>query len=362
MRRRQLTECVVGALLLAWVHFAMSQSAPGQSSGFAGASVQSDSSPDVELRTGTALTREGKLGEAIPHLIAARRSGSNSFATGFNLAICYVGTGNYKKAIGTLEELQASGNNSAALNNLLAQAYIGDGRTKRALESFNEAVSQTPKDEKLYVFIADACTDHQDYLTGLEIVEKGLDQLPESARLHYERGLFLARVDRLEEAKPEFDRAVALGQGSYISSLAAVQKYLYDDKYPEAIRLLREEIKAGREDYQIDSLLGTVLMKQGAAPGDPEFSEAKAALEAAANSHPNYSATQIALGKVYAMEGRNVEAVKHLEAGRRLEPDNPEVYTGLAMAYQHLGDMDKARECHAQLKRLLDLKTNSRQP
>ncbi len=49
-----------------------------------------------ELQAGTSLTREGELPEAIPHLLAARAAGADPYATGVNLAICYIGTGRYK--------------------------------------------------------------------------------------------------------------------------------------------------------------------------------------------------------------------------------------------------------------------------
>ena len=75
--------------------------------------------------------------------------------------------------------------------------------------------------------MADACTDHHAYDMGLRVVDQGLQQLPQSARLHYERALFLARLDRLEEAKPEFDRAAQIAPGTYIADLALVQKRLY---------------------------------------------------------------------------------------------------------------------------------------
>jgi predicted Zn-dependent protease len=106
----------------------------------------------------------------------------------------------------------------------------------------------------------------------------------------------------------------------------------------------------------MSSLLGTVLMKEGAAPGQPEFTEAKEALEKSVQERPDYSATQIALGKLYGMEGRFVDAVEHLEIGRRLEPNNPEVYASLSHAYLRLGDRVKARQCQAELLRLLDEK------
>jgi tetratricopeptide (TPR) repeat protein len=323
------------------------QGAP--SSGAAATLVQSQ----LEFQAGADLTRQGRLQDAIPHLLAAQKAGSDSYATNVNLGICYVGLGRYKEAIAALESLRTSGYRTGVVENLLTQAYLGDGQMKAAMETFQQAASLTPKDEKLYAFVADACTDHQAYDLGLHVTDVGLQQLPDSARLHYERALFLARLDRLEEAKPEFDRAAQLGPGSYVADLALVQKRLYDDDYKGAILLLHEVVKDGHRDPQTLSLLGTVLMQAGAAPGEPEFAEAKAVLEESAGGRPDYSATQIALGKIYSMEGRFAEAAEHLETGRRLEPGNRSVYAALAHVYRKMGDLDRARLMEAQLAQML---------
>jgi len=171
--------------------------------------------------------------------------------------------------------------------------------------------------------------------------------------LHYERALFLGRLGRIDEGKPEFDRAAQLAPGSYIGYLARVQEDLYDDDLAAADKVLRQAIQAGHRDYRMLSLLGTVLLHEGAAPGQPQFAEAKAALQESARLRPDFSTTQIALGKIYLMQGRPREAVDHLEIGRRLEPENPSVYANLANAYEQLGESEKAREMRTQTGRLL---------
>jgi predicted Zn-dependent protease len=316
-----------------------------------------DATARAELETGSQLTAHGFLQQAIPHLLTAQSAGINPYATGINLGICYLGTGNYKQAIAVLQALEDKGLGSAAADNLLSQAYIGDAQPQEALRSFRRAAADTPKDEKLYAYLADACTDHKDDALGLEIVDQGLVQLPRSARLHYEKALFLSQLGRFEEGKPEFERAAQLAPGSYIGYLALVQENLYEDKLSAADRILHEAIQSGQRDYRMLSLLGTVLLHEGAAPGEPGFVEARTALEQSAQENPGYSATQIALGKVYLMENQPQKAVDHLEIGRRLEPDNPAVYTSLASAWDQLGNHAQARLMRIEMGRLLAKKT-----
>jgi Flp pilus assembly protein TadD len=308
----------------------------------------------TELDTGARLTASGRLQEAIPHLLAAQQAGIAPYAAGVNLGICYLGTGNPSQAIAVLEALNAAGLGSAAVDNLLAQAYIANAQPEDALRAFRRAAARTPKDEKLYAYLADACRDHRDYDLGLAIMDQGLQQLPDSARLHYEKALFLSQLGRFEEAgSSEFDRAAQLAPSGYIGFLAVVQKDLYQDDLAAADKVLHQAIQSGQRDYRILSLLGTVLLHEGAAPGQPEFTEAENALEESAQQNPDYSATQIALGKIDLIENQPREAIDHLEVARRLEPDNPAVYATLAGAYDRLGDHAQARLLRQQLGRLL---------
>lgn len=324
-----------------------------------GALVQQNSPAETEMRStkelqaGTSLTRNGELQEAIPHLLSARAAGADSYAAGVNLAICYFGTGDYKQAISELENLRSIGKGTTVVFNLLAQASLADGQPQAAWNSFLAAVALAPDDEKVYAYFADACTDAHNIEMGLRAMSFGLSHLPDSARLHYERGLFLAQLDRLDEARPEWDRAAQLAPDTYIGTQALVQRDLYDGKFKQAIERVLAAISAGNRDYQTLSLLGLVLLRSGALPGDPGFAQAQAVLEESAHTNPEYSPTQIALGRIYVLEERYREAVEHLEIGRRLEPRNPTVYSNLARAYQSLGDLAKAHEMREQFARLL---------
>jgi predicted Zn-dependent protease len=314
---------------------------------------QTSSDPESELRTGIDLTRQGMMTQAIPHLQAASGHVKDAYAAEFNLALCYVGTGQFEMAIGVLNSLRASAHDTPAMNNLLAQVYAGEGKQQPAMKALEAAAAQSPTDEKLYALVADACSDYKQYELGLQVVSLGLTRLPQSPRLHYERALFLAQLDRFEEAKPEFERAISLQPEGDIAYLAMVQEALYEDRIPDAVRLARQGIAAGHRDAVLLSLLGTVLLHAGAAPGQPEFAEARTALEESVSERPNYSSAQIALGSLYLLDNRLDDAVTHLEIGRRLEPRNPAVYTHLAKAYRRLGERQKAQEMLATLGQLV---------
>ncbi len=305
---------------------------------------------ETESRAGTELTRQGHYQEAIPHLVAARRQ-AQSYVTDFNLALCYIATEQFPQAIAILDELRRD-HDTADVENLLAQAHIGAGDTAKALASFQRAAAITPTNEKLYLFVADACMAAAEYELGVKVVDIGLHNLPQSARLHYERGVFLSSLDDFDNAKPSFDEAAKLGAGGSIGYVATAHKNLIAGDVEAAISAAREGVKKGQKDYLLFALLGDALLRAGASPGQPEFKEAQDALEKSVALRAGFADSQLALGKLYLLASRADDAVTHLELAGQLTPRNPSVYSNLANAYRRRGDNERAQMALQELARL----------
>jgi predicted Zn-dependent protease len=311
-----------------------------------------DPQAELELREGTALTHDGHFTEAIPHLKAARGRVADEYAANFNLALCYVATGTYKYAISVLDDLRRDGRDTTDVENLLAQAYIGSGQMSEAWVAVEQAAAKSPQNEKLYVFVSDACTDHQNFDLGLKVVELGLRNLPQSARLHYQRGMFLTQLDRFDQAKPDFELAEKLAPEGAIGFLSQAERSMLEGDIPHALGAAREGIAKGFQDPVLLTVLGASLLRSGVTPGQPEFAEAQSALERSVAERPNDAASQIALGEIYLHAGRLDDAITHLEKARQMKPNQPAVYANLAKAYQRHGDTQQAQQALAVLERL----------
>ena len=316
------------------------------------ASLSPQSQGEEELRLGTALTRRGSFSEAIPHLLAARGQVANEYAASFNLALCYVAIRRFTEAIHVLSDLRSGGHDGVDVENLLAQAYVGNAQPQEALASLQKAASLAPQDEKLYSFVIDACTASKDYGLGLKVVELGLSNLPQSARLHYQRALLLTQLDEFDQAKPDFDLAGKVAQGSELGYLASAQEELLEGDISAAVRTGREAVKQGYDNHALLAVLGEALIRSGVNAGEPEFAEATTVLEKAVEQQSNDATSQIALGSLYLAGGRLENAIAHLEKARELDPDSPSVYSNLARAYQRHGDIQQAQDALATLQKL----------
>ncbi|MGC1418206.1 MAG: tetratricopeptide repeat protein [Candidatus Acidiferrum sp.] len=361
--RRPIFFVTIHSLVLLLISAAACAPADAAQNPFSG-SVPQTSAPDQlpqysdspnaeeELRAGVGLTQRGQFSEAIPHFLAAKGRVGDEYAVEFNLALCYVATSQFPQAIRVLTALRRERTASVNIENLLAQAYIGDGQAEQSMKALQRAASLDPKNEKLYGFVADACADHRDYEFGMRVLALALHNLPDSARLHYQRGYFLAMLDRFDDAKPEFALAVSLAPHSEVAFLAAAQQAYFSGNMAETIHAARTGIQQGYENYLLLTMLGDALIRSGAAPGTPEFEEARGALEKATELRPGYVMAQIALGNILEMDNQAAAAAEHFEKARQLDPRNPSVYSHLAVAYRRLG---KPRQADAMLATLAQL-------
>ncbi len=302
-----------------------------------------DAQAEQALQRGIALAQQGHFEEAIPFFLRARGRVSNEYAASFDLALCYVSTSKFGDAIPILQELGKTQNMKAEVYSLLAQAFLGVGKESEASDAFQKAISLDPKNEKLYLFVADACMESHSYEFGMKVLEEGLRNSPQSPRLHYVKGIFYSFLNEPDKSEDELEMVAKIAPGSVIASLATAQKGLLDGDTAETIRAAREGIRKDPENYILLAILGQALIRNGAGPGQPEFDEAKDALEKSVARNPDYWVSQLALGQVYLMVNRLDDAIAHLESARR-RSSSPSVYSQLAIAYRRHGDMAQAKE------------------
>ena len=317
-----------------------------------GQAGRANSAAEAELQKGIELTRGAKFNEAIPHFLAAQGQVRDASALSFNLALCYVGTGQYPHAIALLNELRSNGLKNANLENLLTQALLGNGQPEEAFAAFERASRLAPENEKLYLYVVESCMGNGYLDMGLRVVEIGLKRLPRSAPLVFEHGILLAQLDFIGEAMKELQKVTELAPGSDVAYIAAAQKSLFESEVDEAVRIAREGIGKGKKHFMLLALFGEAVVLSGVEPGSKEFAEARAALEQSIALSPTYVSARMTLGKLYLMERRMDDAIVHLNVARELNPKNPAVYSNLAAAYRRRGDTAKAEEMLAILDKL----------
>ena len=176
----------------------------------------------------------------------------------------------------------------------------------RRSKVFKKLPRSRPPNEKLYLFVADACTDSQNYHLGLKIVDAGLQNLPQSARLHYQRGTFLAHLDQMDIARRISKLPAKLEPGSNIAFIVQAQENLFAGNISESIRIAREGIANHHQTAALLTILGQALFRSGLTPGQREFAETKAALKNLSQPAPMTLEYKLISGRLYLMENRSM--------------------------------------------------------
>ena len=167
-------------------------------------------SADNHFEAGLLLARLSKYPAAIREFELARNGYANPYDAGFNLMLAYIKAGRAADAVRTGEDLGSRGYRRAELYDVLGQAYEAAGQTKEAYDALRTAANIDPTYAASYLDLIALCIAHRNYDLGLEIAGIGVQRLPDSDRLHLQRGIVLAMKEQFSDARTEFEIALKL--------------------------------------------------------------------------------------------------------------------------------------------------------
>ena len=306
----------------------------------------------AQFQLALALATHNHFAEAIPYFEAVKNQYPDSYDAGFNLAICYVETRQFTRAIDLLLALKSHGYKTAELDNLLAESYHGTGQLQPEIDALREATQLAPEDENNYIDLAALCIDHDGFDLALEVLDVGLRYRPQSDRLVFQRGIAHAMKNEFALAERDFQLASQLAPDKNLSYAGLGVGYMQTGNVAEAIRTLRERIKEKPADATLQYLLGKALIRSGASSGDAEFAEVRRAFEASIELSPSFVPSKVELAKIDLLENRVDEAVSLLETARSLDPEDNAAWSQLAIAYRRQGKLDEAKEALVTLSKL----------
>ena len=303
------------------------------------------------FEAGLMLARLAKYEDAARQFELAKPGYSDAYAVNFNLTLAYLKNLDYPAAIRTAQESIAKGNQKTELYNLLSQAYEGSGQTLEAYEALRTAAKLDPQDENNYLDLAALCVDHANYDLAMEIVNIGVGNLPQSDRLHLQRGAVLAMKGKSAEAAADFETASKLAPQKNLPYVARGITLLQAGEAAKAIELLRQRTAASPSDYMGHYILAEALNRDGPSPGSPEEREVVLCLERSIRLKADFSGARATLGKTLLRRGEVERAIQELEKALELDPKDESPMYQLAQAYRRKGDLNRAKDLFAKVDR-----------
>jgi Flp pilus assembly protein TadD len=305
-----------------------------------------------QFEAGMIFVRLEKYIQAAQRFEMARKDYPDPDEIIFNLTLAYVKSRNFTAAIRVAQEYVSQGRRKAEIYNLLSQAYEGNGQTVEAYHALRTATQIDPKDENNYLDLATLCVDHANYDLGLEIVNIGIKNIPQSDRLYFQRGTLLAMKGQSAQAVADFETASRLEPKKSLPDAARGIVLLELGETSKAIALLRLRAAATPDDYVVQYILGEALNRSGPAPGSPEENEAIQALEKSVRLNPDFAASRAVLGKLLLRRNEIDRAILELEKALVLDPQEASSLYQLAQAHRRKGNLERARELFAKVDRV----------
>lgn len=161
-----------------------------------------------------------------------------------------------------------------------------------------------------------ALSDLGNHQAALDVVERMLDQFPDSGRLHAARGVVLSNADDLEEARIALEQAFALDQDDEVclANLGLVYEKLRD--YEQALELYDRALMMGAD-------IDWALQRKGAVQTElGDFDGAKQTLRRYLSLVPDDAPQWVSLGILYSDDEEYDHALECYREAERLDPDS----------------------------------------
>jgi tetratricopeptide (TPR) repeat protein len=216
-----------------------------------------------------------------------------------------------------------------------------------SLEPYFE-IDRTSPDADVYLGVAYIVLgfqkdDFQPVERGIEILKEALTDTSRFGDAHYQLGLSLFTLDRLEEAVEPLETAVRLGPDIPTRLDALAQLYERLDGSPDRISELYQRA------LEVQPLAAPIRVNYGRfLETQSKVAEARQQYETALDHRPSLATGHYNLGTLLIKEGDFDLGEEHLAKAVQLDPDYPEAYSNLGVLLASQGRIDEARRVFEQ--------------
>ena len=225
----------------------------------------------------------------------------------------------------------------------LATAYAKLGRLEEAERAYKQAISARPSYWATYNWLGLFYMGHARYDEAATMFSEVVTLAPDSFTGYYNLGGVRVLQGRYAEAIPLLDRSLSIRPTADARSNLATA-YFQMRRYAESASNFEETVKLDPKNYLFWGNLGDAYYW---APGRRQ--EAARAYEKAITLgeerrriNPNDAQLLSSLAMYHAMRNEKKPALDNLDAALRLQPDSPDILFNAGIAYQQLGETNRA--------------------
>ncbi len=295
------------------------------------------------------LQRNRKLPEALAAIDRATALAPDMAAVWFNRATILEDLGRLEAAVDSLDRvLSLDANHADALfNRGLIGRRLGD--LKIALESFDRVIEIDPRRASAWSTRAEIRLNTGNMAGGFTDIETALALKPDSERYRFAYGLFLAQMDRVDEAEALVD---SLQDEAYRLALLGMIARESGDLATAAMRLA-QACAAAPTETELLNICAVSLF------GLRRLPEAIGVFKQIVEIDPGHVVAWTNLGAAYNQADQHEEALEALERAVAVNPRDGAAWTNLGVALTELGRVSEAVVAHERALQVMPFMPNA---
>lgn len=324
----------------------------------------------AQFEAGLILARFGEFPAAERHFRLARAGHPDPMSVGYNLALAQYRLRKFEECAATIEEMRRSGtisNISDPPDHPSAQKrdrmldLLLLAKKEAPVEVLRQAIDRDPGNAINYLAAAERLVEEDKLLQAVGLVERGLEQLPQSYSLRFKHAHLRYFLAQYGMAEAEYRKAAELRPDLDMPRVGLALVLMETRQLDEASTVLQEVLRRTPLSFYGHYLLGELAILSGVAPGSRIESKAVEHLKQATALQPDFffwegsspvALAHTSLGKLYLKRNDPASAVRELEKAVQLDPEATPAFYQLSIAYRKLGNKEKERQTLAQVRRL----------
>jgi tetratricopeptide (TPR) repeat protein len=279
----------------------------------------------------------------------------------YDLAVLLLETKQHDAALKVLEPLLAADQSDPDLLSLASEAYEAAGDTPKAVSLLRQAIVLSPATAGYYNAFALLSLDHESFQVGIDMVNAGMQGIPDDPSLYISRGLLYAQLAQYDEAEADFETAERLDSAQSLSSYAMDLAELEKNNPVKALSEVRSQLKAHPDSALHHYLLAKLLEKSASGMPGKASSEAISSALTAIKLKPDFVEARDLLASMYFASGQYRLAIEQSELALHYAPADQSAMYHLIMALRHSGQSGDREKIQALVKRLSESQQASRQ-
>jgi tetratricopeptide (TPR) repeat protein len=268
------------------------------------------------------------------------------------LAVVQWKSKDFDDALNTLQPLLTSTSADSKTFALAAQIAEEKGDTPRAVEWLHTAILKDPSETANYLLFATISFNHASYQVGIDLVNSGLRQSPESAKLYLARGVLQVQLSNYDAAVADFEKAHALDPKLSFVEDAMGMIHSQQHDWTGSLAIFQREAVEHPQDPLLQYLYAEALSHENGNDSEQNSAKAIAAVKKALELEPDYQPARDLLCTLLLKTNRFAEVIDQAGIALQRDPTDQSALYQEIQAQRRLGNKEAIQPLVSRLEEL----------